>query len=1317
MAASRPMGSAQGPLCPGCGHPHFPFCARHQSLHPTPPLPLSLQGHLPRPPVQFSLPPSQAAAFMPLAHHPPSFPDQPVMNWGSTKSNLESHIPPAKVLLSRQLQQNGRPGEGAGLQDSGARHHGVPQAFHAQGPDSFHIFLPLSGMGSVTQSSEFPRTLSPPNSPSGLTRSPASGWIQEDARDSDKVPAMPQWFIDQKRRSTITGAAVNTRSGFGEFGRPVSTFSSPPLQSELPVQRMVNSARIEIDRQMGFADGGMLGMQTFERRLQESVQGIRTDRNLLPLQGLHFRSDIAGHGGAQGVGRQEFGGNGTAQMKTGFNTTVFEQFVSQRGGIGDGDSRPWGASSENTNGSFGEQGNAFLSSGHPRNANVVNTAPCREEQLLREHGLLDDSSEGMFNSRQQRFTDGPAEHQDDFGFVQRRPQISNDVRPGLGDKLYSVDKTMAADRMHCEGPVHDKISSDGEQNLSFANQTSPYDEPGLSQQNGQKQHMPPQDELDELYYLKHFRQHDERQDTSLQPVNQGNQFQDGRALRSFVPSSQLAVMRGSLQETSVSSQPWLGDERNTASQHPGRLQHPDRVNHQLPPPPHFQSQERTADQNLESQHAHLQQSMQVQPKPLPPPQISTVRQTPLGAPVHFQKPSHVYQQSHVLQQSTAPVRSQLPHQFPGNIHPKDIQQPGQPTHVQSQQHLGASQRQPQHPFVGSINTDALLQNQSAAIHQVQKICQSHVARFHLNAQGNVHHQYSNTSIPQPGSLPDGESEKPHVSVGPGRVPYLPQVESMGSSYLPPLPPPASAPPPPPPLPHSPPPHSPPAAPLVPPPLGSLSPPKEQVAFNAAGTASAVPSGSSTKQSDLEDRHLGFHFRPPYSGLHQPMQSVSSPGSGFQSLGTPYMQPVYGQQYGVQQFPPKLSQATEQPKVVNAASIFRKPARLSRPDRFVVILRGLPGSGKSYLAKALRDVELLNGGTAPRIHSIDDYFMTEVEKVEGEDSSMNSASNMRGKNRVLKKVMEYCYEPEMEEIYRASMLKAFKKTLEEGMFSFVIVDDRNVLVADFAQFWAIAKRSGYEVYLLEAPYKDPAGCLARNVHNFTLEQIQGMAERWEVTPPLYLQLDISSLFRGDELNAQDITEVEMDADDMEREADEHDESFKLSGDSKPPAASIGEETPMKGDRWETIGKEAEEDQPKPVKRRKVKEEIESDSESSSDGEGVQNNALSGLMMAYAKKDKRVQWADQKRSNIGSKGFSIGSVAEKEGTLLIGPGPGYNRASNPVVEDEKTHVGNDVKHTTKFLDQYRAEQETFKAVFARRRHRVEGFDDDEIVARNL
>lgn len=33
-----------------------------------------------------------------------------------------------------------------------------------------------------------------------------------------------------------------------------------------------------------------------------------------------------------------------------------------------------------------------------------------------------------------------------------------------------------------------------------------------------------------------------------------------------------------------------------------------------------------------------------------------------------------------------------------------------------------------------------------------------------------------------------------------------------------------------------------------------------------------------------------------------------------------------------------------------------------------------------MAKALREIEIENGGNAPRIHAMDDYFMVEVEKV-------------------------------------------------------------------------------------------------------------------------------------------------------------------------------------------------------------------------------------------------------------------------------------------------------------------------------------------------
>ncbi|EPS69799.1 hypothetical protein M569_04965, partial [Genlisea aurea] len=210
-------------------------------------------------------------------------------------------------------------------------------------------------------------------------------------------------------------------------------------------------------------------------------------------------------------------------------------------------------------------------------------------------------------------------------------------------------------------------------------------------------------------------------------------------------------------------------------------------------------------------------------------------------------------------------------------------------------------------------------------------------------------------------------------------------------------------------------------------------------------------------------------------------------------------------------------------VIDASHIFKHPYRANRPDRIVVILRGLPGSGKSYMAKILRDIEVENGGAAPRIHSMDEYFMAEVEKVDEVEISMSSGA-VRSKKPLKKKVMEYLYEPEMEEAYRSSMLKAFKKTLDEGAFPFVIVDDRNLRIADFAQFWATAKRSGYEVYLLEAAYNDPVGCTVRNVHGFSQDDIIKMGRQWEDAPSMYLRLDAKSLLHDDNLEKNGIQEV-------------------------------------------------------------------------------------------------------------------------------------------------------------------------------------------------
>ncbi|KFK27999.1 hypothetical protein AALP_AA8G458600 [Arabis alpina] len=384
------------------------------------------------------------------------------------------------------------------------------------------------------------------------------------------------------------------------------------------------------------------------------------------------------------------------------------------------------------------------------------------------------------------------------------------------------------------------------------------------------------------------------------------------------------------------------------------------------------------------------------------------------------------------------------------------------------------------------------------------------------------------------------------------------------------------------------------------------------------------------------------------------------------------------------------------KVIDLAHLLKPPHRSTRPDHFVIILRGLPGSGKSYLAKLLRDIEVENGGSAPRIHSMDDYFMTEVEKVEESDST--SSSSGRSKRPVVKKVMEYCYEPEMEEAYRSSMLKAFKRTLEDGAFNFVIVDDRNLRVPDFAQFWATAKRSGYEAYILEATYKDPTGCAARNVHGITLDQVQQMADQWEEAPSLYMQLDIKSFTRWDDMKENGIEEVDMDMEDdfgvPERKSDNNTQS---------EGNGVTEASHIKKSKWEAEPNSHQEEV-KELSRSKWSNVEEDEETEKSKSTRRNSKSLSGSSQERLRKGKSVWWGDKG----GDAGFSIGAARNMNmPSLVIGPGSGYNLKSNPLSEKESLALADAIgkaKVRGIFQDQLRAERESFKAVFDKRHVRI-------------
>ncbi|RYR75506.1 hypothetical protein Ahy_A01g000049 isoform D [Arachis hypogaea] len=143
-----------------------------------------------------------------------------------------------------------------------------------------------------------------------------------------------------------------------------------------------------------------------------------------------------------------------------------------------------------------------------------------------------------------------------------------------------------------------------------------------------------------------------------------------------------------------------------------------------------------------------------------------------------------------------------------------------------------------------------------------------------------------------------------------------------------------------------------------------------------------------------------------------------------------------------------------------------------------------------------------------------------------------------------------------------------------------------------------------------------------------------------------------------------------------------------------------------------GGDAEGEHPTEVRelgKSKWSEDFGEDDTDQTEGMRGNINALSGLIHQYGKERKSVHWGDQ----AGKSGFSIGAARKLNGlSLVIGPGAGYNLKSNPLHEEESlTHNSTEPKKGSIFQEQIRAERESFKAVFDRRRHRIGGLSLEE------
>lgn len=135
----------------------------------------------------------------------------------------------------------------------------------------------------------------------------------------------------------------------------------------------------------------------------------------------------------------------------------------------------------------------------------------------------------------------------------------------------------------------------------------------------------------------------------------------------------------------------------------------------------------------------------------------------------------------------------------------------------------------------------------------------------------------------------------------------------------------------------------------------------------------------------------------------------------------------------------------------------------------IILRGLPGSGKSTVANLL-GVGYSDVPNPPKvIHSTDSYFY---------DKDGN-----------------YNFDPNMLKVYHPQNLTAFTNSCKAGI-GLVILDNTNTEHWEYEKYVEVAEENGYQVHIITVGDFNVEHCVERNTHGVPMHAINRMKQRWQ-----------------------------------------------------------------------------------------------------------------------------------------------------------------------------------------------------------------------------
>lgn len=147
---------------------------------------------------------------------------------------------------------------------------------------------------------------------------------------------------------------------------------------------------------------------------------------------------------------------------------------------------------------------------------------------------------------------------------------------------------------------------------------------------------------------------------------------------------------------------------------------------------------------------------------------------------------------------------------------------------------------------------------------------------------------------------------------------------------------------------------------------------------------------------------------------------------------------------------------------------------------LILVRGLPGSGKSYLAEKLQQ-EFIKAGLTCSVYSTDDFFV--YDNNYNFDPTLLSVAHTWNRGRVMRSMMK-----KVDVIIVAN---TFTKTWE------------------VEPYYNDSKKFGYTLELKQPKTAwafDKEECFKRNTHGVPLEVIDSMVDRWESTEQIVKALE-------------------------------------------------------------------------------------------------------------------------------------------------------------------------------------------------------------------